>query len=329
MRRREFIILISGATVGRPFAVHAQQARRPRRVGIVMPYAKGDSEIGSQVQALRQELARLGWTNDGNIQFDERWTTDNMDLVRANAASLLASNPDVVVAIGGRVISVLLQISHSIPIVIPGASDPIGVGWATSLARPGGNLTGFTSLELSVLAKSLEMLKQIAPTIVQVALIYNPDNPNTAFYKRTFKGAAASLAVEPTAVPVHEFADIDRAITSLADRQNVGVLFPPDISITALRNEVVALVERRHIPAIYSDAIFVKVGGLMSYGIDRTDLFRRAAGYVDRILRGEKAADLPFQQPTKYQLVLNLKTAKALGLNLPATLLAQADEVIE
>jgi putative tryptophan/tyrosine transport system substrate-binding protein len=328
LRRREFIVAL-GSAAAWPLAARAQQAGRVRRVGIVMPYAKGDTENETRVRALRQELGKLGWTDGGDIQFDERWTTDNMNLVRDNAASLMASNPDVVVATGGRVVPILMQLSRSIPIVLPGASDPVGVGYVASLARPGGNVTGFTLFELSMLGKSLETLKQIAPAIVRVALIYNPDNPNTVFYRRTLEAAAGSLAVEPIAVPIHGLADIDRAVASLADRQNVGVFFLPDITIIGLRNEVVALAARRRLPAIYSDSVFVKVGGLASYATDRIDMFRRAAGYVDRILRGEKPGDLPFQQPTKYQLMINLKTAKALGLELSPTLLALADEVIE
>jgi putative tryptophan/tyrosine transport system substrate-binding protein len=294
-----------------------------------MAYAKGTTEYDSYVGALRQELAKLGWIEGRTIQFDERWTTDNMDLVRANAASLLASNPDVVVATGGRVIPVLLQISRTVPIVAPGASDPVGVGWATSLARPGGNLTGFTSFELSLLTKTLETLKQIAPAVVRVAFIYNPDNPNSAIYRHTFENAASPLAIEPIDGPIHGFADIDHTLAELSERQNAGVFFAPDLTVNALRNEIVALVARRGVPAIYTDANFVKSGGLASYGIDRLELFQRAAGYVDRILRGEKPGDLPFQQPTKYLLTLNLKTAKALGLTIPQSILAIADEVIE
>ena len=328
MRRRDFIKVITGSAVAWPLAAHALDERM-RRVGILMAYAKGTTEYDSYIDALRQELAKLGWIEGRTIIFDERWTTDNMALVRANAASLLASNPDVVVATGGRVIPVLLQISHTVPIVAPGASDPVGVGWVTNLARPGGNLTGFTSFELSFLTKTLETLKRIALTVVRVALIYNPDNPNSVFYRRTFENAASPLAIEPIAGPIHGFADIDHTLAELSERQNAGVFFAPDLTVNALRNEIVALVARRGLPAIYTDAIFVKSGGLVSYGIDRLELFQRAAGYVDRILRGEKPGDLPFQQPTKYLLSLNLKTAKALGLIIPQSILATADEVVE
>ncbi len=323
MKRREFLSLLAGAAAW-PLAARAQQPDRIRRVGILMPFPKGDTEYGTRV-----ELGKLGWTDGANVQFDERWTADDMDRVRAEAASLIATNPDAVLATGGRVIPVLMKLSRSIPIVSPGSSDPIGVGWVTNLARPGGNVTGFTLFELSVISKSLDLLKQIAPAIVRVALIYNPDNPNTVFYKRTFETASGPLAVEPLAIPIHGLADIDRAIGGLADRGNAGVLFPPDVTTVALRDEVVPLVARRRLPAIYSDPAFMRAGGLASYGPDRVDLYRRSAGYIDRILRGEKAGDLPFQQPTKYQLIVNLKAAKALGLELPPTLLALADEVIE
>jgi len=329
MKRREFITLIGGAAAAWPLAARAQQGERVRRVAILMPFPKGDTEYETRVRAFQQELAKLGWTDGKNVQFDERWTADNMDVVRANAKSLMASNPDAVLATGGRVIPILMQLSRSIPIVIPGSSDPVAVGWATSLARPGGNITGFTLFEISIISKSLAILKQIAPATVRVALIYNPDNPNSVFYRRTFEAATGPLAVEPIAVRIHGLADIDRALVSLADRQDTAVLFPPDVTTVALRDEVVALVARRRLPAIYSDPAFMRAGGLASYGPDRVDLYRRSAGYVDRILRGEKAGDLPFQQPTKYELIVNLKTAKALGLELSPALLALADEVIE
>jgi putative ABC transport system substrate-binding protein len=329
VRRREFITLVGGAAAAWPLAARSQQADRVRRVGIVTPYPKGDTENEARVLAFKQELGKLGWTAGGNVQFDERWTTDNMDSVRAHAASLMASNPDVVVAIGGRVVPVLMQLSRSIPIVLPGGSDPVGVGWAKSLAHPGGNVTGFTGFELSLLGKSLELLKQTSPAIVRVALIYNPDNPNSVFYRRSLEAASAPLAIEPIAILIHGLADIDRAVASMAGDRRSGIFFLPDITTNALRHEVVDLVARRHVPAMYSEAFFVKIGGLASYGPDRLDLYRRSAGYVDRILRGEKAGDLPFQQPTKYELMINLKAAKGLGLELSPALLALADEVIE
>ena len=327
--RRRFVRLLGGAAAAWPLVAQAQQDERVRRVGIVMPYPRGDSENEARVRAFKQELAKLGWTDGGNIRFDERWTTDDMSRVWAEAASLMASNPDVVVATGGRVVPVLMQLSRSIPIVLPGVSDPVGVGWVQSLAHPGGNVTGFTSLELSTLGKSLEILKQIAPAVVRVALIYNPDNPNSVHYRRISEAASAPLAIEVIDHPIHGLADIDRAVTNLADRGNSGIFFLPDLTTNALRDDVVGLVARRRVPAIYSEPFFVKLGGLAFYGADRLEGFRRSAGYVDRILRGEKPGDLPFQQPTKYELILNRTAAKALGLELSPALLALADEVIE
>ena len=330
IRRREFIATLGGATVVWPLAARAQQgAGRMRRVGIVMPYPKGDAEAESRARALRQELAKLGWSEGSNIQFDERWTTDDMNVVRAETVSLMASNPDVVVSTGGRVVPLLMQLSRSVPIVVPGISDPVGIGRVESLARPGGNVTGFTNLELSMFGKMLETLKQIAPATDRVGFLYNADNASAVFYRRAFEAAADPVVIAPLIVPIHGLADIDRAMASLAEQRNAAVLFPPDLTVQALRAEVVALAARRRLPAIYTDAVFVKIGGLASYGADRMDLYRRTAGYVDRILRGEKPGELPFQQPTKFEFVINLKTAKALGLAIPDKLLAFADEVIE
>ena len=329
MRRREFITLLGGAAGAWPLAVRAQQAPRLRRIGILMPYPPSDAEWQSRVGTLRQELQRLGWTRGGNIEFDERWTTDNMDLVRANAANLVELKPDAIVAIGGRVIPVLMQLTRTVPIINPGSVDPVGQGYVESLARPGGNVTGFTQMEFSVFGKILNTLKEIAPGTSRVTMIYNPDNPSTAVYRRVFESFAVPLAVQPMIAPIHNIADIERAIEALADQPNGGVFFPPDLTVTALRDQVTAIVARHRLPAIYTDRILVASGGLVSYDADRTEIFRRAASYVDRVLRGEKPGDLPFQQPTKYQLTINLKTARAHGLEIPTSLLAVADEVIE
>jgi putative ABC transport system substrate-binding protein len=329
MRRREFIALLGGTAVAWPLAARAQQDGRMRRVAILMAYPPTDVEYQARVQLLRDELAKLGWARDRNIQFDVRWTTDNMDLVRANAANIVELKPDVIVALGGRVVPIFMQLTRSIPIIVPGATDPVGVGWIESLARPGGNVTGFSSTELSIFGKWLETLKQIVPATSRVAMIYNPDNPNTAFYVRLFETFARQLALQPITTPIHGLADIERAIDSLAEQPNGGLFFAPDLTIEQLRDQIVALVARRRIPAMYTARNMVASGGLVSYDADRTDLWRRSASYVDRILRGEKAGELPFQQPTKYQLTINLKTAKALGLDIPAQVLALADEVIE
>jgi putative ABC transport system substrate-binding protein len=330
MRRREFITLLGGTAATWPLAARAQEPHNAiRRVGIVMPYAANDAEYQTHVAALREGLQSRGWLDGRNIQFDVRWTTDDMDRIRSNAASLMAAKPDVVIAIGGRVIPVLMQLSKTIPIVVAGASDPVGTGWVQSIARPGGNVTGFTFLELPMFGKMLELLKQIEPSITRVVMIYNPDNPNTEFFRRAFAAGAGQLAVEPVAIPVHQSGDITEAIASAAGRRDSAILIPPDITLQARRTELVDLVTKSRIAAIYPQAIYVKIGGLMFYGADRIDLWRRAAEYVDRILHGESPAELPFQQPIKYQFIINLRAAKGLGLRIPQNLLATADEVIE
>jgi putative tryptophan/tyrosine transport system substrate-binding protein len=330
MKRRDFITLVGGAAVlAWAPAARAQQGERMRHVAILMPYPPSEVEYQARVRALRQELGNLGWTSGVNVQFDERWTSDNMDLIRAAAANLVELKPDVIVAVGGRVIPVLMQLTRSIPIIVPGGANPVERGWAESLARPGGNVTGFSQLELSIVGKQVEVLKQIVPGISRVAAIHNPDNPVAAFYLRSFQSFAGPLSIEPVVAPIHGLPDIERVVESFADQRNCGILFLPDVTTNALRDQVIALVARHRVPAVFTERAFVLHGGLASYGADRIDLFRRAASYVDRVLRGEKPGDLPYQQPTKYELWINLKTAKALGLTVPPSLLATADEVIE
>jgi putative ABC transport system substrate-binding protein len=293
-----------------------------------MPYPQTEQEIQGRVRAFKEELHRLGWIEGSKIEFDERWTTDNMDLVRSNAASLVDSNPDAIIAIGGRVIPILKQMTRSVPIVVM-TVDLIGTGMVASLAHPGENITGFSFFELSMIGKFLALLKEIAPNVSRVSLIFNPDNPSTRFFQREFENAAPTLAVEPVVAHIHGLEDIERAIARMAAAPNGGLLFGPDVTVAALRERIVPLVARSRLPAIYSEPAIVKSGGLASYSADRIDLFRRTAGYVDRILRGEKPGDLPVQQPTKYELVVNLKTAKTLDLDIPDRLLALANEVIE
>jgi len=326
--RREFFTLLGGAAAW-PLSARAQQTERVRRVGILLAYPPSDPEMQTRVQVLQQELQRLGWTKGANILFDERWTTDNMELVRANAVNLVELKPDVIVSTGGRVVPILMQMTRSIPIVIPGTGDPVALGWVESLARPGGNVTGFTMYEYSVFGKTLGILKQIAPEMSQISIIYNPDNPSSTVYLRLTEDFAYSLAIKPILTPIHGIADLDRALDSIVRQGNGGIFFPSDLTTTQLRDQVTALVAQHRLPAIYSDRIFVTTGGLVSYDADRVDIFRRTASYVDRVLRGEKPGELPFQQPTKYNLTINLKTAKALGLTVPQTLLVAADEVIE
>jgi putative ABC transport system substrate-binding protein len=249
--------------------------------------------------------------------------------VRANAANLVELKPEVIVAAGARVIPVLMQLTRTIPIIIPGASDAIGLGYIESLARPGGNVTGFGNMEPTVVGKILETLKQIAPSTSRVAMIYNPDNVLAAIFHPLFESFALRLSLQPIIAPIRDIADIEHAIKALAEQPNGGVFFLPDVTLFPLRVQIASIVARHRVPAIYTDRIYVAGGGLISYDADRTDTFRRTASYVDRILQGEKPGELPFQQPTKYQLTINLKTAKTLGLGIPETLLATADELIE
>jgi putative ABC transport system substrate-binding protein len=329
LKRREFMTLLGGAAAGWPLAARAQQAERMRRIGILMAYRPSDAEIRARIHAFQQELQRLGWTKGVNVQFDERWTTDDMELVRANAANLVELDPDVIIATGGRVIPIFIELTRSIPIILPGAGDPVGQGWIKSLARPGGNVSGFTFYEPSVLGKMLEILKQIAPATSRVALIHNPDNPGSAAMLRLSEGFARSLGIEPVLAPFHGIAELEHTLEPMAKQGNAAILSIPDLTVAQLRVQIADLAARLRLPAIYWDRILVTSGGLASYNADRIEIHRRAASYVDRVLRGEKPGDLPFQQPTKYQLTINLKAAKALGLDLPPTLIARADEVIE
>jgi putative ABC transport system substrate-binding protein len=330
MKRREFITLIGGgAAAAWPLAARAQQAERMRRVGILMQYHEGDVEIRARVEVFRQELRKLGWTEGSNLRIDERWSADNMGRIRDHAAELVNLNPDVILVAGRRAVPIVQQQTRSIAVVFVGISDPVASGLVASLARPGGNLTGLSQIEFSLIEKLVEGLRELAPGITRVALISNPDNPATVLYSRSFEAAALSLAMRPVIFPVHEPGEIERAIEMFARELNGGVVFPPDLTILIHRKLVVSLAAKYRLPAVYTNRAYVADGGLMSYGVEVLDLYRRAASYVDRILRGEKPSELPVQQPTKYELLINLKAAKALGLTVPPTLLARADEVIE
>jgi len=327
MRRRTFLGVF-GSAVSWSFIARAQ-VERTRRIGILMPFPPADPEMQSRTRAFRDELRKRGWAAGVNVQFDERWTGDNMDLIHSAAKNLVELKPDAIVAVGGRVVPILTELTQSIPIVIPTSADPVSRGYAESLAHPGHNVTGFVTMELSVISKMLQTLKDIAPDITHVSMIYNPDNPVGALFIRSFESAAGPLGLQPTVTQIHTLADIERAVSAAAARPNGGIFIPLDITIIALAEQTVALVARHRLPAIYSEREFVTKGGLAYYGTDRIALYRGAASYVDRILRGEKAGDLPFQQPTRYELVINLQTAKALGLTIPSKLLFTADEVIE
>jgi ABC-type uncharacterized transport system substrate-binding protein len=327
--RRKFLATLGGAAVAWPLMARAQQAERIRRIGILMPYAPTDMEVQARVRAFREELRKKGWATRVNVQFDERWTTDNMDLIRAAAANLAELAPDAILAVGGRVIPILMQATVTVPIVVPGGPDPVERGWIKSLARPGGNVTGFANLELSVIGKMLQTLKELAPSITRVAMLYNPDNVGATFFVRSFEAAAPPLGVQAIVSPIHGLADIERVVVAVAAQPNGGIFAAPDVTISSLMEQTVALITKNQLPAIYSERFAIAHGGLAFYGVDRIELYRAAASYVDRILRGEKAGDLPYQQPTKYELVINRKAAAALGLEIPPRLLFTADEVIE
>jgi putative ABC transport system substrate-binding protein len=328
MKRREFITLLGGA-VGWPLAARAQQPIGVRRIGVLMPYPESDTETQARIAGFRDELRRFGWRESENVKIDLRWSTDNLDRVRADMADIISLKPDVILITGQRVVPIVQQQTRSIPTVFVSIGDPVDQGLVTSLARPGGNITGFTLGEFSLGGKRLEMLKEITPALASVGFIFNPDNPATVLSRRLFEVAAQSLSLQPLSLPVHNAAEIEGAIDAFAKEKGAGLFFPADVTTFIHRDLAIRLAARHRLPAIYSNRTYAVGGGLMSYGPDQLDLYRRSASYVDRILRGEKPGELPIQLPTKFQFVLNLKTAKALGLTVPLTLQVAADEVIE
>jgi putative ABC transport system substrate-binding protein len=329
MKRREFITLLGGAAATWPLAARAQQLERARRVGVLMLYPENDPEAQVRSVAFRQALEDLGWTVGRNIQIDYIWGEGDNEWARAAAAELLRRAPDVILANGSSAIRPMHQATSTVPIIFIGGSDPVGDGFVKSLAHPGGNLTGFTVLEESIGAKLLELLKEIVPTTARIAVMINPDSPSHLRLFNSAAGAAKRFDVEVVRTPVRDVADIEAAMTQLGRNSAQGLIVPPDPSTNTHRKLIVELAARYRVPTIYALRATIIEGGLISYGVDIPDLFRQAAIYADRVLRGTKPADLPVQQPTKFELLLNLKTAKALGLEIPPTLLARADEVIE
>ena len=328
-RRREFITLIGGAAAAWPLAALAQQRERMRRIGVLLPATADDAEYQAWVGAFLQELAKSGWSIGHNVRIDIRWATDNSDAVRRHAAELAALAPDVVLAPGASALGPLLQVTRTVPIVFAIVADPVGAGFIDSLARPGGNATGFTSFEYAIGGKWLELLKQIGPDVTRIAILRDPTTPSGTGQFGVIQAMAPSLKVEVSPVNLRNAAEIESAVTAFARSSNGGLIITASGLATVHRDLIVKLAAKHRLPAIYFDRLFVAAGGLISYGPDNNDQLRRAAGYVDRILKGEKPADLPVQAPTKYELVINLKTARALGLEVPPTLLARADEVIE
>ncbi|MGB8084550.1 MAG: ABC transporter substrate-binding protein [Pseudolabrys sp.] len=313
MRRREFIILLGGALTAWPLIARAQPAERVRRIGVLLPSAAENPEYQPWVGAFLQELSQLGWSIGRNVRMDTRWAATNAD-IRKQAAELVALAPDVILAHGSNTVGQLLQATHTVPIVFPVIADPIAGGFVDNLARPGGNATGFMLFENSISGKWLELLKQIAPGVTRVAVIVDPTIPTGPAQFSVIQTMAPSLRVEVTPINKRDAGEIDRAVAALAQASNGGLIVTPGLPATHNRDLIITLAARHKLPAIYFDRYFVTAGGLFSYGPDRIDMYRRAAGYVDRILKGEKPGDLPVQAPTKYELVINLKTAKALGL---------------
>ena len=328
-RRREFITLIGGAAAAWPLAALAQQRERMRRIGVLLPATADDAEYQAWVGAFLQELAKSGWSIGHNVRIDIRWATDNSDAVRRHAAELAALAPDVVLAPGASALGPLLQVTRTVPIVFAIVADPVGAGFIDSLARPGGNATGFTSFEYAIGGKWLELLKQIGPDVTRIAILRDPTTPSGTGQFGVIQAMAPSLKVEVSPVNLRNAAEIESPVTAFARSSNGGLIITASGLATVHRDLIVKLAAQHRLPAIYFGRRFIAAGGLISYGPDNNDQLRRAAGYVDRILKGEKPADLPVQAPTKYELVINLKTARALGLEVPPTLLARADEVIE
>jgi len=328
MKRREFIALAGGLAAA-PFAARAQQADRVRRIGVMIALAESDPEAQANVAALREGLQRLGWIEGRNIRTDYRWGVSDPERSRAAAKELLALLPDVIMPATTQMLTAARQENSLVPVVFVNISDPVGTGFVESLARPGGNITGFTNFEYTMGEKWLQTLKEIAPGVTRTAIIANPKNPNTALYLRAIEPVARSFALQLAVMPVNDAAEIEHTIEAFARESNGGLLVMPDPLTITHRELIVALAARHRLPAGYPYRLFVASGGLLSYGTDRVDLYRRAAAYVDRVLKGTKAGELPIQQPTKFELVINLKTAKALGLAVPSSMLTLADEVIE
>ena len=330
MRRRDFIRGLGGAAATWPLAGRAQQDERVRRIGVLVASPADDAEVQARLAAFKEGLAQLGWTEGRNVRIDTRWASTNADDLRKHAAELAASTPDVLVgASGTTTVAALLQATRTVPIVFAIVVDPVGAGFVASLARPGGNATGFTMFEYGMSGKWLELLKQIAPGVTRAAVLRDPAIASGIGQFGAVQAVAPSLGVELSPVDVRDAPEIERAVTAFARPSNSGLIVTPIAAASHHRDLIATLAIRHRLPAVCGARHFVDAGGLISYAPDLIDQYRRAAGYVDRVLKGEKPADLPVQAPTKYQLVINLKTAKALGLTVPPAVLARADEVIE
>jgi putative ABC transport system substrate-binding protein len=330
MRRREFLGVFGGAVAAWPLAARGQQRDRVRQIGVLSPFSENDPETKAKLAALKERLERLGWTDGRNVRIEYRFSDGNIERTRTAAEELVALSPDVIVAYANPAVSALKPLSSTIPIVFTQVSDPVGSGFVTDLAHPGGNITGFHSFEPAIGGKWLEVLKQIAPSVRRVAVVHDPRIAANVSFFRAAESASSSLGVTVTSAGVTNATDIEREITAFAQRgPDGGLVVAPAPSTFDRRDLVIALAERWRVPAIYSYRFNVKSGGLVSYGYEGTEQFQQAATYVDRILRGEKPGTLPLQLPSKYQLAVNLKAAKAIGLSIPAAFLLRADEVLE
>jgi putative tryptophan/tyrosine transport system substrate-binding protein len=330
MRRRSFIKLLAGAAVAWPLAARAQQAEQVRRIGVLIGgIAPGDADAQANMAAFLQGLQQLGWIEGRNVRIDYRWGLGNADNIRKYAAELVALAPDAIFASGNAAMPSLLQATRTVPIVFVNVADPVGSGFVDSLARPGGNATGFVQFEYNLSGKWLELLKEIAPGVTRAAVLRDPAIVSGIGQFAVIQSVAPSAGVEVSPVNVRDAGEIERAVTAFARASNGGLIVTTSALTVVHRDLIITLAARYKLPAVYYRRYFVTSGGLISYGYEIVEQFRRAAGYVDRILKGEKPTDLPVQTPTKYELVINLRTAKALGLDVPPTLLARADEVIE
>jgi putative tryptophan/tyrosine transport system substrate-binding protein len=328
MKRREFITLLGSAAVAWPIAARAQQPERMRRIGVLMGLGANDPGGQSEVSALKRGLQERGWTETRNLEIKYSWSGGAPDRIQSSAKELVGLQCEVIVARSTPVVAALLKETHTIPIVFTVVVDPVGSGFVHSFARPGGNVTGFQNYEFTMVGKWVQMLKEIAPQVRRVAFVYNPTTTPPGFL-RSLETVAPSISMQLVAAPVHDPAEINAALAALAREPGGGLMVLPDIFMVANRAQVIELAAQHGLPTVYPSDLWTKNDGLMSYGPDTPDLFYRVASYVDRILKGEKAADLPVQAPTKYELAINLKTAKALGLIIPPSLLSRADEVIE
>ena len=330
MKRREFITFLGGAAAMWPLTARAQQGHRIRRVGVLSPYPSDDPEVKDRIVAFRQGMQEHGWSEDRNLQIDYRWAGADRARLGSYAAELVGEPPDVILAVSSPSVAALKQATRTIPIVFAGIGDPVGQGFVTNLASPGGNITGFSLFEFSLGGKWVGLLKDVAPDVTRVAYVFHPEvGPFYSLLLKSVEAATAALGIATIAAPVRAAADIERAISAIAAQPNGGLIVQPDNYILTNRKVIIDLVARHRLPAVYTLPIEAVEGGLVTYSPDEIDLARRSAAYVDRILRSEKPADLPVQQPLKYELVVNLKTAKALGLVVPPTLLVAADHVIE